>query len=407
MLRCVTNISFVQQPSASSPARTKTLTYNFVHEFEAEDSWADLTNGGKITLPKNVYVKDATGKSVPLGGTNVNIGGFDNNAPLFLKGDQVTIIAGYKYFNGQKKEVISTNQIFAGFVSGVSSKKPIQVICEDNMFKLKQIIAPNKVFPASQYTLEGILTELLQGTGFTVNVLTDTSFGDFRTQNETVAEVLARLKKDYHFESYFRGNELRSGATVYIENDAIADGQKVFHFQDNIISDELEYKRKDDINLSAIAYSVNKNELQVTTKDGNVKTRKERLEVLVSIRNDGNFTKSIKPAGSKADFAPNTAGERRTFYFWNITDPNQLITLAENQLKKYYYTGLRGHFTTFGLPFVQQGDNVDILDDVLPERNGRYKVKAVKYKGGVGGLRQEIHLDYQITKLDANGNPIS
>ena len=56
---------------------------------------------------------------------------------------------------------------------------------------------------------------------------------------------------------------------------------------------------------------------------------------------------------------------------------------------------------------MQQGDNVDILDDVLPERNGRYKVKAVKYKGGVGGLRQEIHLDYQITKLDANGNPIS
>jgi hypothetical protein len=75
---------------------------------------------------------------------------------------------------------------------------------------------------------------------------------------------------------------------------------------------------------------------------------------------------------------------------------NKLIDLAAAELKKYYYTGLRGKITVFGLPYVRQGDNVKLIDDKLPERNGVYKIKAVEYKGGTGGLRQVIELDYKI-----------
>jgi hypothetical protein len=39
---------------------------------------------------------------------------------------------------------------------------------------------------------------------------------------------------------------------------------------------------------------------------------------------------------------------------------------------------------------------VKLIDDKLPERNGVYKIKAVEYKGGTGGLRQVIELDYKI-----------
>jgi hypothetical protein len=301
--------------------------------------------------------------------------------------------------------VLTSSTIFKGYISAVSSKKPVVIDCEDNMWKLKQIIAPNKVFPASKYKLEGILKELMADTPFTVNTLTDTSFGDFRTQNETICEVLARIRKDFHFESYFRGDELRCGALVYIEADAISDGKKVFRFQDNIVSDELEYKRKDDINLSAIAYSINKNELSTTTKKGKKKTKRERLEVLVSSRN-GAFIRTPRKPGTKADYAPNTAGERRTLYFWNVSTLDELGDLAEKELTKYYYTGFKGKFTTFGIPYVRQGDNVDILDAVLPERNGRYKVKSVNYTGGTGGLRQVIQLDYLISRLDGKGNPL-
>lgn len=412
MYRVLSKITFVQQPSGSFPSRNKTIIYDFVHSYEAESSWKDLTDKAKIILPKNVYVRDSTGKLISLGAPlgspdNVNIGGFSSTTPLFMRGDQVTIAAGYAYFDSRGNEVFPVNTIFEGFISQVTSKKPVELECEDNMWKLKQLIAPNKVFPASKYTLEGILKELLAGSGFTVNSTTDTSFGDFRTQNETVAEVLARLRKDYHFESYFRGNELRCGSIVYLEKDAIADGPKVFRFQQNIISDDLDYRRRDDINLSAIAYSINKKELQVMTKDGHLKTKKERLEVLVTIRPDGKVVSTPKPAGQKADYAPNTAGERRTLYFWNVTDISLLEKLAADELTKYFYTGFRGKFITFGLPYVRQGDNVDIIDPILIERSGRYKVKSVKYSGGVAGLRQEIELDYLITRLDVKGNAIS
>ncbi len=403
-LRCYTKITFVQVATDAYKNRTNTLIYNFVNAFECSDSWAELTNKATITLPKNVFVRDQNNTLIPLGGTNINLGGFGSGVPLFLRGDKVTIEAGYRYFDNAQKETLTTSVLFKGYISAVTSKKPVVLECEDNMWRLKQTIAPNKVFPAKSYSLEGVLTELLQGTGFTVNALTNTSIGDFRTQNETVCEVLARLRKDFHFESYFRGDELRCGAFVYIESDAIADGKKVFKFQQNIISDDLEYRRKDDVNLSAIAYSINKTELTTKTKRGKTKTKSERLEVLVSSRN-GIFVRTIKKPGQKADYAPETAGERRTLYFWNVANVQSLGDLAEMELTKFYYTGFKGKFTTFGIPYVRQGDNVDILDPVLPERNGRYKVKSVGYTGGVAGLRQTIELDYLITLLDAKGNP--
>jgi hypothetical protein len=393
LLRCVFNITFTQQPTEAFPSRKKKLIFNFVNKFEATDSWQDLTNTAKITLPKNIYVRDESGRLISLAGTNMNIGGFID-APLFLRGDKVTIESGYRFFDLQGNDKLQTSIFFEGYISKVSSKKPFVVECEDNMWKLKQITAPNKTYKATD-TLEDILRDLLKGTGFTVNALTKTTFGAFRTQNETVCEVLARLKKDYHFESYFRGNELRSGALVYVEQDALDDGLKKFEFQKNIIDDKLEYRRKDDITLSAVAYSINKKELTTTTKDGHTKTKHERLEVLVTTR-AGKFVSSVKPQGQKADFAPSTAGERRTLYFWDVKDSATLIKLATQELQKYYYTGLKGKFTTFGLPFVRQGDNVEITDPLLPERNGRYKVKAVEYSGGTEGLRQEIELDFKI-----------
>lgn len=408
MFRCVTSVVFTQQPTQDWPQRIRKLEYNFVHAFEAEDSWSNLTNKAKITIPKNVHVIDENGKSVSLAGTNVNAGGFSASPPLFLRGDKVTIQAGYKYFLELGHETTTVNTMFTGFITNVSSRIPIEIECEDNMAILKQIAAPDKVFRGSEYTVESMLTELLQGTGLTVRKGETTGIGDFRTHGETVCEILARLQKDFGLPSYFRGNELRCGFPIYVEQDAIDDGTKWFLFnrgfrdskkfglQGPIIKDQLEYKRKDDVNLSAIAYSVNKNELQTVTKDGHQKTKSERLEVYVGFKN-GRTVSIIKSPGQKTEFPLDDAGERRTMFFFNITDPNKLIEKALAKLQTYYYTGLRGKFISFGLPFVRQGDNIMIDDNLLPERNGKYKVKSVKYNGGVSGLRQEISLDFKIS----------
>ena len=65
------------------------------------------------------------------------------------------------------------------------------------MYKLKQLQCPNKLWSGMQYTLEGILREILAGTEFTVNALTSTKIGDIRTKNETVAQFLERMKDEY------------------------------------------------------------------------------------------------------------------------------------------------------------------------------------------------------------------
>lgn len=410
MYRVLTQITFTQHPTSDFPARKGTIIYKFCHEFEFTSTWQNLTDAGTITLPKNVYITDKTGKRYSLGGTNVNLGGFSETVPTFLLGDGVTIEWGYAYYDKRGNEVSPMQTIFQGFISGVTSKKPFVLEIQDNMYLLKQHQATggnNGFFSSSKYTVETMLEEMLKNAGlsFTVNKLTSTNMGDFITKNETIAEVLARLRKDFHFESYFRGNELRCGSFRYIEQDAVNAGKKVFKFQKNIISDSIEYKRKDDTVLSAVAVNTIEENTGQTTKDGQPKTKRKRLEVLVTFRN-GSDTPTVVVGSKENPLPPNTGGERRTLHFLGATTTDELARLAENELRKYYYTGLKGKFVTFGIPYVKHGDNIDILDAILPERNGRYKVKAVQYTGGVNGLRQEIELDYLITRLDAKGNAI-
>jgi hypothetical protein len=389
MYRCVTIVTITQQPSVSFPNRKTVLNFDFVNEFECSDSWRDLTNKGKLVLPKNLYFRDQYGKLQPISGTNINVGGFSSNAPLLLRGDKVKIVAGYKYFNNAHREITDTATLFQGYISKVGSKIPMEMELEDNMWLLKQVPVTTHTFSKSD-KLSTILSFLLQGTSFTFNALTETTFGAFQIGNESACQVLQRLQKTFGFESYFRGNELRCGAIIYLPGEGQTQN---FFFQQNIISDELEYVRKDDITLSAVAHNTITEETGAVTKDGSKKTKHTRLEVLVTLRNGVKTIKQI----NKGDVVPaNNEGERRTLFYPGASSVHQLADLAFAEIVKYYYTGLRGKFTTFGIPFVQQGDVANIQDPILPERNGLYKIKKVEYTGGVAGLRQEISLDFKL-----------
>lgn len=395
MFRVITNTTITQQPSPTWPDRKTVLNFDFVNSFESEDSWRDLTNKGKMTIPKNLYFRDENGKLQPLKGTNVNVGGFSSTVPLFLRGDRISIIAGYKYYNKAHREIEDTATYFTGFVTKVNSKIPIELELEDNMWLLKQTPVQTHTFSKAD-TLETIMKFLLQDTNFTTTAITQTTFGSFTIGNETAAQVLQRLQKQYGFEFYFRGNDLRGGALIYIESEAVTEH---FHFQENIISDELEYNRKDDVTLSCVAHNTITEETGATCKDGSAKTRHKRIEVLVTLKKNPSVTELpyIVRVIEKGDIVPkNEDGERRTFFFPGAATVDQLAELAYDQLKKYYYTGFKGSFTTFGIPFVRQGDNAVIKDPVLPEKDGVYKIKKVGYTGGVNGLRQRITIDYKL-----------
>lgn len=382
MVRCVTEVKFKADPNTH---RDLAFTFDFINQFESSDTWVDLTNKATLTFPKNIYVRDAQNNLLPLGGTTENKL-IDN---LFRRGDSISINFGYyTYNNGKETLDMPKEPIFQGYISKVTSKKPIELECEDNMWLLKQIPCKPQVWPKTK-TVEDLLKTLLKDTDFTVNAITKTTIGDFFVENETVAQLLARLRKEYHLEAYFRGNELRIGSLVYIESDAVTHN---FAFQHNIISDQLDFQRKDDIKLSAVVNSINTVE-GGTNKKGETKTKQERLSVLVYTDNEGNF-KYIKKKKDE-DFPANEEGERRTLFYPNVKSEKELFDKGVAELKKYYYTGFKGNFTTFAIPYVRQGDNVNISDALMPDRNGKYKVKGVKYSGGVNGHRQIIELDYK------------
>jgi hypothetical protein len=386
-LGCV--IKIIQQPTTDFPSRNKSYTLDFINDAEITSTWQNLTDTAKMIFPKNIYFVDETGRKVTWQGKNV-IGGSDT-PPLILRGDKVTVDFSYSYYETDKGNsalftnnfVTKSNNIFNGFISKAINKMPIEIHCEDNMWKLKQVSAPNKVFKATEYNLQTMLQELLTGTGFTVNTDATTNIGDFRTQNETVAEVLNRLQK-YNLESYFRGDELRCSGLIYYPEDA---NEEVFVFQKNIISDNLEYRRTDDVKIGIQAYSVNKVELNTVNSQGKRKTKIQRLSAFITRNLNGEIVE-LNPASFE--------GEKRTLYYYNVADKATLISQAGTQLNKLYYEGFFGKFTTFGLPFVKHGDHAILRDDVLPERNGTYEIKEVVYRFGMDGYRQDIGVDIRI-----------
>jgi len=386
MLRPVTNITIT--------TATKTLFFDFVNHWEFSNNWEDLSAQGKIIFPKNIYVRDTkTNKRYPLFGKNKATG------EMFKKGDKVKIQTQYIYWDenlNEKRTPLTT--IVEGYISNVKIEMPVTLEFEDNMYLLKKTPMVNKSYNGSQ-SIESILNEALQvtnstfGTNFkceTINktlVSWDNSL--LTAENETLATFLAKLKKDAFIFTYFRGNILRVGRSVYVDADATT---KIFEFQNNIISSDLSFKRKDDIVLSAVA-SNHIQEQTGTTKDGKAKVKNSRIEVLVTLQGDKVISKSVK-SGDKPD--PNTDGERRTFTFLEAKSEADLIRLATEALKKYYYSGLKGKFTTFGTPYVQFGDQCQIINNKLPEQNGVYKIKGVEYSGGIEGMRQVIQLDYKV-----------
>lgn len=360
--------------------RTLELTFTFVTEFTIESSVDKLTQTAEIVLPRKLYARDQNDKLYSLYSQDFNIGGFNNSNPLILKGDRVQIYAGYRFDDEN-----TTGLWFDGFVSRVGAGKPFTIYCEDYMWKLKQTPAKSKVWKG--YTVSSMLRELLDGTGVTLNATSEIGItynvGYFTTQNMTVAQVLEKLRKDASLYSYMRGTELRVGYPLYIESEATT---HTFTFQKNIIENDLEYKRKEDIVLSAICKTVDTVSAG-TTKSGKQKTKKQRKEIYVYFEN-GEFKSGLVAP-------PNTEGERRTFHYFDGTPDDVMIDDAKKRLEEYYYTGFSGDITVFGYPYVQHGDNVMLVNPVLAEMNDTYKIKSVSYSGGISGLRQILKLDYK------------
>lgn len=433
MLRLICSIVITQQPTTTYRNRNNVYTLNFVNDCEIVSTWKNLTMTAKLVLPRNIYVKTEHGvinwidqsSYIPVEG--------NDTPPILLRGDRVSINLGY--FGYQM------NEEFNGYITKVNPKKPMELECEDNMWLLKQAICPNMVFEATKSTAtykdtegkshsitssdkknwsaQNIIKALLQissvatsntyindvllpqlkeikvinGFGLTENITTN--LGNFRTQNETITQVLGRFQKDYKLECFFRKNistgawtDLYCSGVVYNPDDYLNSTTGEFktldyNFQQNVIENNMVYLRKDDVRLGIRAYSVSKYELSGLNSAGKQTTKHTRLEANVGDQD----------------------GDIRTMYFWpkGPTDPDLSLTnlkeLAGQMLQRLHYEGWRGQFTSFGIPYIQHGQAVKLSSTVnasnpaiggVAEMQGVYLVKSVKTKFGMGGFRRTI-----------------
>lgn len=369
--------------------------------------------------------------------------------PTFMQGDMITLNVGYraKLFARDGSEVTymtggvdptgtyrttgpepagffngNVPNLFEGFISRVSPRLPFTLECEDAMWLLGQIPTPTKEHKRSN--LQKIVKEILDsakalpllkryevyGVKITTSnfSLTDLIFNvqHFWTQGESLRKTLGRIKHQYKLDSWFRGYELRIGLTHYIPDDAVTQS---FEFQKNILdNDRLAFKRKDDLILSAVVTAHYAIETGGTTKDGKKVQKQKQTQILI-YNSNGEFKYKLKQKG--VDFPPNDTGNRYNFNFYgttekvnganiDITKPENLFWIGSRLLKKRYYDGLHGSFTTFNIPYVKHGDIISITNPLLPEMDGLYMCKAVSpYGGAEEGLRQEVTIDFKITNL--------
>ena len=394
-------------PSKAYPNHNKVIRLDFLESYTYESTWKEMSSKGTITIPKNLYYKDEGNALNPLNGSKVNIGGF-NSEPLIMRGDKITLTAGYRY---QKPSltwgwVDETSQILDGYITRVHAKIPITFDVEDNMWLLKQTALGNRTFAATD-TIETILNWIVDQVNnnplnksnpnyvpLVVKQQSQAKAGAIIVENETGAQFLDRLHKLFGYTTYMRGNELRCGVMEYDTAEAqeqifIMNGQ-----QGNVPADgqELEFQRKEDVVVSTRAYNTIEKD-NGSNKDGSKKLKKERIEVLVTLKNGDITPISIKSGEHTPD---NTEGERTTFFDPSAKTEADLIAGATKQLELMRYDGLSGSFQAFGIPFVRYGDNVRIKNPKQPEQDGLYKVKGVTYSGGTSGLRQTIKLHYKI-----------
>ncbi len=323
-------------------------TLDFVTEIEIEESFLCLTNTFKLSFPRAINFE----------GQNL----FSGTDPVFQRGDQVSVELGY---------FPQSRVVFTGWVASISAKIPVEIMCEDDMFLLKNSIVSypdaaniNRVYTSKkngkrskrsklispQITLKQLLDNILPD-DIEYEAL-DINLGMFRATKVSVAKILETLCDKYGLYSTFKDRIL----TVGFQSNASSTNIVPFQFEYNIIDDSnLEYQRQEDMSIKVVVISIDLNDVKTEIEVGD------------------------------------SDGAQRTYHMYNATAA-AMREFANARLTEVKFTGYVGSFTTFGEPYVRPGDVAKLTSTKLPERDGNYIIASVKRNFGINGYRQEIEL---------------
>lgn len=300
----------------------KTWTFEKITSCEIVRDSEALTVTCKLTLPRKVKWQGETSNPVK-------------------RGDKITVWLGYDD---------NLQEAFSGYVTRKGFKTPVEIFCEDEMFMLKQ-----KPCVKKSYTSVDIQTLLKdQGLSYEIKVLGEQNIGQYRTNFETVAELLAHLKEN-SIRTFFRTENGKPVLYCGVLFDHGKDSRQVFSTGVNIISDSsLDEQRAEDMKI--------------------------KLKV-VSLQPDNK--KKIKVEVGDAD------GENRTLHCYGKTEA-EAKKWGEQELERLKRDGLTGSFQTFGHILLDPLDVIGIKID--GERKGKYQVAKNTISYGSSGFRQDITL---------------
>lgn len=314
---------------------TETYVIDFLNEVEIKTSMYNLSDLGSITFPKNINWKDK------------------NITELIKRGDKVKIQLGYD-------GVLNTFEDF--YITQIIPYYPVKIFIEDGMFKLKQNVLKKKSFSKKNgnNNLKDIMSYILSGTIYaSKNEIQDINPLNISIEDgANTSDVLELLKKDFGITSFIRDGKLFVGIQAY----STLQKEVKFQFYKNIVDfTELVVKKKEDTKIRVKFVSVDS----------------RSNEVIATV------------------FSGASNGQTQTTKVQDVSQ-SDLKKLADNASRQLSYDGIYGNFTAFLEPFCRIQNKVTLINEIIKDYNGSYICKAVTYRFGMNGARQDIEIGYKL-----------
>jgi hypothetical protein len=173
----------------------KTWVFSKIKSCEIERDIDKITSKCTLSLPKKVKWSDE--KEIPV-----------------KRGDKITVELGY---DGNLEEV------FSGYISKVTTKTPVEIECEDEMYVLKNSATKRKTYLDAN--LKTVLAEQCQP-DIKVDVFSTQTFGKYVVNCDTVTQMLGNLKEN-GFLFFFKKGTLYAGM-VFDYNGKLTGKKQVF-----------------------------------------------------------------------------------------------------------------------------------------------------------------------------------
>ncbi|QAR31116.1 late control protein [Ornithobacterium rhinotracheale] len=258
-------------------------------------------------------------------------------------GDEVTVTLGY--------EGVYRGVEFKGYVKRVKTGTPVVVECEDAMYLLRR---KNITKAWEHTTLKEVLQEVVKDTPIRLaNNIPDIKLEKWIIKNANGTQVLKKLQEEFRLTIFIDDDgKLYAGLQQLTNIGEVV----VYDLNYNIISNDLEYRTKEERKIKVRYTYVDK------------KNKRQTIEV------------------------GDPEGEVRTFHTSVVSDEKKLKEMALAEIEKMKYDGFDGSITSFLIPFATRGMKARLIDKDLKNIDEDYFIKKVETSFGTSGARRKIEI---------------